>query len=143
MPLILHGLELGALLASKVFAAGVANALLLWSAPANAHEVLRTALLRRIAVDNMFKYGDERKPVGDYVRQLETEPLEVDGYQWSSRLWRDSITFETPLREGGEAGTPWAEGRPVRAVKLDKSTAPLVTGSTYVSINPDLNGLVR
>jgi hypothetical protein len=91
----------------------------------------------------MFKYGDERKPVGDYVRQLETEPLEVDGYQWSSRLWRDSITFETPLREGGEAGTPWAEGRPVRAVKLDKSTAPLVTGSTYVSINPGLNGLVR
>src|ERR1700736_3520179 len=81
VPLILHGLELGALLASKVFAAGIAEALLLWSAPANAQEVLRAPLLRRIAVDNMFKYGDERKPVAEYVRQLETEPLEVEGYQ--------------------------------------------------------------
>jgi alpha/beta superfamily hydrolase len=140
-PLILHGLELGALLASKVFAAGIADALLLWSAPASAQEVLRAPLLRRIAVDNMFKYGDERKPVADYVRQLETEPLEVEGYQWSSRLWRDSFQFETPLGESGDACTEWAAGRPVRVVKLDKSAVPLVTGSTYISINPDLNGL--
>jgi alpha/beta superfamily hydrolase len=141
VPLILHGLELGALLASKVFAAGVANALLLWSAPANAQEVLRPALLRRIAVDNMFKYRDGRKPVADYVRQLEIEPLEVDGYQWSSRLWRDSFKFETPLGEGGEAGAAWAGGRPVRVLTLDKSAAPLVKGSTYESINPDLKEL--
>jgi hypothetical protein len=141
VPLILHGLELGALLASKVFAAGVANALLLWSLPANAHEVLRTALLRRVAVDNMFKYGDDRKPLADYVRQLETEPLEVDGYQWSSRLWRDSFKFETRLGEAGEAGAPWAGGRAVRVLTLNKSVAPLVKGSTYESMNPDLNGL--
>jgi len=141
VPLILHGLELGALLASKVFAAGAADALLLWSAPANAQEVLRPALLRRIAVDNMFKYGGERKPVADYFRQLETEPLEVDGYQWSSRLWRESFQFETPLGEGGDADAAWVGGRPVRAVKLDKSATPLIKGSTYVSINPDLNGL--
>jgi alpha/beta superfamily hydrolase len=141
VPLILHGLGLGALLASKVFAADVANALLLWSAPANAHEVLRAALLRCIAVDNMFKYGDERKPVADYVQQLETEALEVDGYHWSSRLWRDSLKFETPFGEDGEARAPGAGARPVRAVKLDRSATPLVTGSTYLSINPDLNGL--
>jgi hypothetical protein len=29
----------------------------------------------------------------------------------------------------------------MRVVKLDKSAVPLVTGSTYISINPDLNGL--
>lgn len=141
VPLILHGLEVGALLASKAFAAGAGSALLLWAAPASANEVLRAALLRRIAADNMFKYGGERKPVADYLLQLETEPLEVDGYQWSSRLWRESFKFEAPLGEDGEAANAWAGGRPVRVVKLDKSAAPLVKGSTYISINPDLSGL--
>ena len=29
----------------------------------------------------------------------------------------------------------------MRVLTLDKSAAPLVKGSTYVSMNPDLNGL--
>ena len=58
---MLHGLELGALLANKAFAADVGDALLLWAPPGNANDVLRAALLKRIAVDNMFRYGAERK----------------------------------------------------------------------------------
>jgi hypothetical protein len=141
VPLVLHGLELGALLASKAFEARVGDALLLWAAPNSAHELLHAALLRRIAVDNMFRSGDQRKRVGDYLRQLETGPLEVDGYQWSSRLWRDAFHLELPvgIKEEGSSGS--ACKRPVRMLRLDKNAAPLVNGSTYESINPDLSGL--
>jgi hypothetical protein len=141
VPLILHGLEFGALLASKTFAIGVGDGLLLWQAPANANAVLRAALLRRIALDNMFRYGDEQRPLADYLLELETGSLEVEGYQWSSRLWRESFKFKTPLDEDGKTSHGWAGARPVRFVKLDKSTAPLVMSSAYVSINPDLSGL--
>lgn len=141
VPLILHGLEIGALLASKTFAMGIGNALLLWAAPTNANQVLRAALLRRIAVDNMFKYGDQQRPLADYQRRLETEPIDVEGYRWTNRLWRESFHFAMPPGEGPEADAAWAGGRPVRSVKLDKSAAPLVKGAGYVAINPDLSGL--
>ena len=133
-PLLLHGLELGALLAGKVFEAGMADALLGWSAPTNANEVLRAALVRRIAMDNTFRYGDQRRRLPDYISQLEKEPLEVDGYHWSARLWRDSFLLAQPDMDSGRT-------RPVKMLKLDKSAEPLVKGSTYVSINPDLNEL--
>jgi len=140
VPLVLHGLELGALLASKAFAANVGDALLSWSAPKSANEVLRTALLKRIAVDNIFRSSAECKRVADYLQQLETGPLEVDGYRWSSRLWRDAFRLELP--DGFEdQSSVVPRKRPVRMVSLDKSAEPLVKGSAYVSINSDLSGL--
>jgi pimeloyl-ACP methyl ester carboxylesterase len=143
-PVILHGLEMGAVLAGKIFEAGVSDALLLWAAPVNANQALRATLLRRVVVDQAFKYGDERRPLSDYVRQLERgDILEVDGYQWSGKLWGDSFNFELPasLRDEGSAGP--ACKRPVRTVKLDKHAAPLVGGSSvgYDSINKDFSGL--
>lgn len=146
VPLILHGLELGALLASKAFAAGLGEALLLWAPPANANEMLRKVLLRHIATDHAFKGLAERTPTSDYVRQLEADqPLEVEGYKWSGRLWRDSFKLELPLGKGDEGTFAWACGRPVRRVKLDKSAAPLVKGSSlaYVLLNPDLSQLFK
>jgi hypothetical protein len=144
LPLILHGLELGALLASQIFATGVGDALLLWAAPANANEVLRTVLLRHVAADSAFKDVADRKPASDYIRQLEAEQsLEVEGYQWSGRLWRDSFELELALGKDDERASTWACGRPVRRVKLDKSAAPLVKGSSlgYLLLNPDLTKL--
>jgi len=141
VPLVLHGLELGALLASNAFASGVGDALLLWSAPNSAHEVLRAALLRRISVDNMFRYGDRRKRVSDYLAQLETGLLEVDGYQWSNRLWLDAFHLELPAGIENEGSAFPAGNRPVRMTALDNSAEPLVKSSMYVTINPDLSGL--
>jgi hypothetical protein len=140
--LVLHGLELGALLASKSFAEGIGDALLTWAAPPNANEVLRAALLRRIAIDHIFNGAVERKTFSDYVQQLDTEIIEVEGYQLSRKLWQDSLKFETPLATG-ESSANWACGRPVRLVPLDKRAAPLVKGSTmgYMSVNPDLSEL--
>ncbi len=144
LPLILHGLELGAILAAKAFGTGVGDGLLLWSPPANANVAFRTALLRRVAVDHAFKYKDERKPVSDYIRRLESgEQLDVDGYQWSDRLWRDSSKFELPAGMEDQAGDALASKKPVRIVKLDGRAAPLVKGSSvgYETINRDLSGL--
>jgi hypothetical protein len=144
MPVMLHGLEMGSVLAGRAFEAGVSDALLLWTAPLNANQVLRATLLRRLVVDQAFKYGAERKPLSDYVRQLERgDLLEVDGYEWSGKLWGDSFRFELPssLRDEGSADP--ACKRPVRTVKLDKHAAPLVGGSSvgYEAVNKDFSGL--
>ena len=144
VPLALHGLELGALLAAKTFETGVGDALLLWAPPASANQALRATLMRRISMDHAFKYGDERKPVSDYLRQLESgDFLDVDGYQWSGRLWRDSFRFELPAGMEGECNTTPACKRPVTIVKLDKHAAPLVKGSSvgYEAINRDFSRL--
>jgi hypothetical protein len=138
VPLILHGLELGALLANKTFASGVGDALLLWSAPSNANEVLRRPLSRQV-----FKSVYERRPLADYVRQLETDQsLDVEGYQWSGRLWRDSFQLGLPLETGNGPNTASDCGRPVRLVKLERGLASSLKGSPmgYVSsLNPDLS----
>ena len=46
VPLVLHGLEMGALLAGRSFHNGAGDALLMWSPPANANQSLRSTLLR-------------------------------------------------------------------------------------------------
>jgi hypothetical protein len=142
VPLILHGLEMGGLFASRTFAAGEGSALLLWSAPSTANEVLRKGLLRRVVVDHTFK--KERRCMSDYVRQLEAgQAVEVEGYQWSTKLWRDSLDFDGSFG-ASTAGILRDRRRPVRAITLDKNAAPLVKGSSFgciVSLNPDLTGL--
>lgn len=143
-PLALHGLELGAVLAANAFEKGLGDALLLWAPPASANHALRATLMRRISMDHAFKYGDERKPASDYFQQLERgQSLEVDGYQWSSRLWRDSFRFDLPAGLGEQSSGASAFNRPVRIVKLDKHAAPLIKGSSvgYETINRDFSRL--
>lgn len=138
LPLVLHGIEMGALLGARVFASGAGDALLMWSAPNSANEVLRPALQRRVTIDNMFRYGAERRGLEDYVGKLNSEPMEIEGYQWSSQLWRDSFEVKLPSGMREASGSYGEDGRPLRMVALDKSAEPLVKGSAYVSINPDL-----
>jgi hypothetical protein len=136
VPLILHGLELGAVLASKAFAAGIGDALLLWSDPSNANQVLRRPLSRH-GFKNMFA----GKSVADYIRELELGgTLEVEGYHWSDRLWRQSFTFQSA---GGESVCRGAS-RPVKTVSLDDTPAALLKGSaigSILSLNLDLRDL--
>jgi pimeloyl-ACP methyl ester carboxylesterase len=144
VPLILHGLELGGLLAAKVFETGAGDGLLLWAAPVSANQALRATLLRRVALDNAFKYGDERKPAANYLRQLESgQALDVDGYRWSGRLWRESFQLELPmgLRESDSAARSYQ--KPVKIVEAEKLKAPLVKGSSvgYEAINRDFSEL--
>ena len=141
VPLILHGLELGALLASNIFEKGTGDALLLWAAPATANEVLRTSLLRRIAAD-AFNRGNTRSSLQEHIRQLEAgQPIEVEGYRWSDRLWRESFMFSLAVGNDEKANLASVGGRPVRLVKLDNRAAPLINGQWSLSLNPDLSGL--
>jgi hypothetical protein len=128
VPLILHGLEMGAILAGKVFDEGFGDLLLLWSPPANANQALRSALFRWVALEQIFKGGDERKSVSEYIRKLESgSSLEVEGYTWTQQLWRESFTFALPSALAN-AERAAAYERPVRMVKLSKDAAPLVKG---------------
>jgi pimeloyl-ACP methyl ester carboxylesterase len=130
-PLILHGLEMGAVLASKAFAAGLGDALLLWSDPSDGTQVLRRPLSRH-GFRNLFA----RKSAADYIREIEAGGvLEVDGYLWRRRLWRESFTFRTL------PGQPTDRGRPVKSVTLKGTAASLLQGSAMgfvLSLNLDL-----
>ena len=128
-PLLLHGLEIGAILAGKVFEMGSGDALLMWSPPAIAHEALRSTLLRWVGLEQFYKDEVDRKSASDYIRQLEQGfPVEIEGYEWSSRLWHDSFDFRLPAAVRNEASIDSPCERPVRSVKLGKEAAPLVKG---------------
>jgi Serine aminopeptidase, S33 len=141
VPLVLHGLELGALLAGNAFAANIGEAFLSWAPPNNANEVLRASLFRRVAADNMFRSGTPRNRAAEYIRRLETDPIEVDGYEWSSILWRDSFDLELPVGMQGEGDFVSERQKPFRIVRLGNDAEPLVKGYKYETLNPDLSEL--
>jgi hypothetical protein len=127
VPLVLHGLELGAILAARSFHDGTGDALLLWSPPPNANQVLQSALLRWVGLDQQNRSVDDGDAVSDYIRQLEQgHSIEVQGYQWSSRLWRDSLSFELPSTMEDENSSHEAYKRPIKIVRLSKDAGPLI-----------------
>ena len=129
VPLVLHGLELGAILAAKTFDSGIGDALLLWCPPPTANSVLRSTLMRWIGPQQLLKGSDERKPPSHYFRLLESgESTDVDGYEWSAELWRQSLNYALPpLMEPQHDATP-DYGKPIRSVTLGKKATPLVRG---------------
>jgi hypothetical protein len=137
LPLILNGLEIGGLLAGKAFDAGVGDILLLWSAPANANLALRPTLLRWVVADQLFKFGDDRKPASAYIREMEQgSSIEVEGYRWTARLWRESFEVVLPSTLEDETRASACYGKPVRSVKLGKEAIPLVKGGPAVADIP-------
>jgi hypothetical protein len=130
-PLVLHGLELGAILAGRTFDGGIGDALLLWSPPATANQALRSTLMRWVGLEQLFKCGDDRKSASDYIRQLERDSfLEVDGYPWTGKLWSDSFRFELPSPLSNQEEAAQAYRRPVKIVKLGKEAAPISKGGS-------------
>ena len=126
LPLMLHGLELGAILAGKCFQEGIGDALLVWSPPANTNQVLRSTLLRWSGLEQLYESPENRRSAAAYIRDLEQgSPIEVQGYQWSSRFWRDSFQFELPVNTGGANSAGEADKRPVKSVKFGKDAACL------------------
>ena len=125
VPLILNGLQLGAVLAGRAFDHGAGDALLLWAPPVTANEALKATLKRRVGFEQVLKIGDERKPASDYIRQMEQGcSVEVDGYLWSADLWRNSLLFGIPPGLSDEGSEHLFRGKPVRVVKLDKQVDP-------------------
>jgi hypothetical protein len=124
VPLILHGLEVGAILAAHTFHSGIGDALLLWSPPDSVNQALRSTLMRWVGLEQLLKPGAERKTAAEYIRQLEEgQSVEVEGYLWPARLWKESFGWSLPADLGNEDSV-----RPVRIVQLPKEAAPLVKG---------------
>jgi alpha/beta superfamily hydrolase len=130
-PLLLHGLGVGALLASRAFHGGLGEALLLWSPAESANQALRSAVVRWINVEQLFKYGDERKPPSAFIQELERgSSVEVEGYQFSGKLWQNSFLFDMPPAMRDEASAREEYKKPVRIIKLSREAAPLVKAGT-------------
>jgi hypothetical protein len=137
LPLILNGLEIGALLAGKAFDSGTGDILLLWSPPANANLALRPTLLRWVVADQLFKFGDDRKPATAYIRQMEQgSAIEVEGYRWTAELWRESFEVVLPPALEDETRAREIYEKPVKLVKLGKEAIPLVKGGPAVADIP-------
>ena len=129
LPLFLHGLGLGAVFAGRAFADSSGDGLLVWAPPASAHAVLRSALLSWVTLQKLSRRAEERKALPRYLEELESEGiLEVNGYRWSARLWRDSFDFTLPAFSDPEEGHPAPKSRPVRMVNLGNEASPLVRG---------------
>ncbi len=129
VPLLLHGLELGGLLAARAFAAGRGEGLLLWATPANANLALRSTLMSWVALQQLSHREYMRKPASFYIRMLEeNRTVEVDGYLWSPELWRASFTLELPSEMTQPERALAVYHRPVKALALGKNAAPLVKG---------------
>jgi pimeloyl-ACP methyl ester carboxylesterase len=129
LPLVLHGLSMGAVLAGSVFDQGTGDGLLLWSPPANANQALRSTLMRWVGLEQIFKFGDDRRSASDYIRELELgSPLEVDGYRWSVKLWNESFEFALPVGLATQESAARAYQRPVKITKLTRDAAPLAKG---------------
>jgi len=124
VPLILHGLEIGGILAANVFQDGEGDALLLWSSPADANQALRSSLMRWAGLEQLYESTENRRSAAEYIRLLEQGiPIEVAGYRWSSILWRDSFTLRMPT---GITDASLASERPFKMVRLERDSAPLV-----------------
>lgn len=142
VPLILHGLEIGAILAGRSFHEGMGDALLLWSPPANANQALRSTLLPWAGLEQLYEFSENQRTAAEYIRQLEQGSfIEVQGYQWSSRLWRDSFRFELPATMEDETSAREIYKKPIKLIRLGKDAAPLVRPHLRVNEVKDLGWL--
>jgi alpha-beta hydrolase superfamily lysophospholipase len=134
LPLVLHGLEMGALLAGRAFESGLGDVLFLWSPPANATQALRPVLMRWVVTDQLFKLGDDRRTVSAYIRDMENgASVDVEGFRWSANLWRDSREFVLPRDMEDESRARAAYERPVRVIRLGNDAIPLIKGGPAVA----------
>ena len=142
VPFVLHGLELGAILAARSFHQGTGDALLMWSPPVNANQVLRSALLRWVGLEQLFDSPENTKTASEYIRELERgSSIEVQGYQWLSHFWHDSFLFDLPATTKDEISASQAYEKPVKLVYFGKDATSLVMPYSRFSEAQDLSPL--
>lgn len=142
VPLLLHGLEIGAIFAANLFDRGGGDALLQWSPPSSANQALRSNLRHWAGLEQLYQSSENRKTAADYIRQIELDqPIEVDGYQWSGRLWHESFQILPSSPSTADATSRVGDKRNVRVIKLNKNASPLVRPHLRVDEVRDLTSL--
>ncbi len=128
MPLLLHGLRGGCLIASHLFAENLGDALLLWEPPPSGEAMAMEILRRKLAADYAENTGGERKTRDDYIASMESGSLvEVEGYLWSKELWRSAKAYPLLM-------PPENEKRPYRIVHMDGRDPARALSKTHSSI---------
>lgn len=143
VPILLHGLEVGGIFASNLFDREIGDALLQWSPPSSANQALRANLRQWAGLEQLYQSSEYRKTASEYIRQLEQgEPIEVDGYQWSSRLWRESFeVMPSGFPKSDDLLFCAGDKRHVGVVKLTRDASPLVRPHLRVDEVRDLTWL--
>lgn len=142
VPLLFHGVGLGAILAAREFARGRGDALLMWSPKANANQALRAILRRWAGLGQFYESPENRKSASEYISELERgSSIEVQGYQWSSRLWRDSYLLELPENKDGELSFDKSDSRPVKVDTFGRRPDALVMPYSRYEEGQDLTPL--
>lgn len=130
LPVVLCGLGIGGVLASRLLKGGIGDALLLWSAPDQLNAALKDILARRISFDYAQSREGAPKTWADYVRHLECGgEINVEGYRVSGGLWCESFDWRLELPEAG--------GKPCKRLQLGPAEVPLVAGiGIWRALNP-------
>ena len=132
LPLFLHGVGMGALLSSRLFNQGLGEALLLWSPPVSARAMLYDTLRMRMATDFALHRNAPRRTREDYIAELESGQLvEVEGFLWSERLWRESENY--PLTLPPAVGDTSSSERPWSVIELDRRASDLMPVSAKMA----------
>jgi hypothetical protein len=114
----------------------------MWSPPVNANQVLRSALLRWVGLEQLFDSPENTKTASEYIRELERgSSIEVQGYQWLSHFWHDSFLFDLPATTKDEISARQAYEKPVKLVHFGKDATSLVMPYSRFSEAQDLSPL--
>ena len=123
VPVLLHGLGMGALVAQQAFSAGYGAAISMWMPPLSAREGLYQQLQLKLANDFVLR-PPVKKTRDQYVEELEAgTTIEVEGYLWTKRLWDEAagvvLHAAQPDSGPGTASCCDSRSRPQAIIQLD------------------------
>ncbi len=93
VPVVLHGLGMGALIADQIFNDNMGNLLIMWHPPKSGRDMLYKQLRLRLANDFVL-HPLQKKTRDEYISEIEDGlSVEVEGFLWTKKLWDDADKF--------------------------------------------------
>ncbi len=124
IPIILHGLGMGALIADRLFNENHGDILLLWQ-PAISGQDMLFKQLRLLLANNFVLKPSQRKTREQYVEDLQNGiNIEVEGYVWTKKLWVESTEYT--LSDFSQHS--YNDHRPKTITALDKCSTHMFSG---------------
>jgi hypothetical protein len=91
-PLLLCGTRAGCMPVGECFRDGCGDSMLMLAPPAGGREFLMDTMRRTLMADMLAHPNQPRQTREEIAAQLESDcQVNVDGYFWSPRLWRESL----------------------------------------------------
>jgi len=99
VPILLHGVRAGALIAAELFSRALGDGLLLWATPKSAEALLWDTMRRTLAAQMVNDPHVPRQTREGLLASMEAgQSVNVDGYSWTRQFWDDakSHVFKRP-----------------------------------------------